>query len=605
MSAPWEDYNEAGPWSDYGEDERISPVAAGVNKLTQGATFGWSDEIAAGMDAAVRAPFSDRTFGDIYGENLQEERARLTKSEQQWPKLSFLSEIAGGIGTGALAGRAVANAGGQALARIPGWARLTGAGAGGGAVYGAGASEEGERLQGAGYGAALGGVGAPVAAGGIRVTGAILKKIGQPIIRALQNAPEAQAERIIREAMRRGDISEDFIQDELARLGPDATLADVADSMQRLARGVASMSGRGSTIARETLESRGQRMNQSLLGGNGTPEFKRWFHNFRNSRIDAADPYYAQAAEIPIDMSSPTMQALLKRPSIQATIRGANNVIKEQGGRGGHIEWVQAVKEQLDDEIGSLIRDGRNSAARRLIATKKAFLAEIDGQNPAYAQARQVYAGEAALRDAADEGAGMWRGRTDLEVMEELIEGYTEGEAAAFRSGALRGLIDKIESTPDNINAARRITNSPRVRQMLRMVFPSDEAFEDFLQQTNRVSRFKDTQNRVLGGSPTAEKLSDQGMVNEMAGVASAMRQGNDPIAMTIGLLKSIGFGDVSDETLEAVARILFTPGAQIPRRTMQNISPRIRPQAPSIVKQSEIAGGVNALIQAGQPQGY
>jgi len=30
----------------------------------------------------------------------------------------------------------------------------------------------------------------------------------------------------------------------------------------------------------------------------------------------------------------------------------------------------------------------------------------------------------------------------------------------------------------------------------------------------------------------------------------------------------------------------------------MRNISPRIRPQAPGIVKQSEIAGGVNALLQ-------
>ena len=69
-------------------------------------------------------------------------------------------------------------------------------------------------------------------------------------------------------------------------------------------------------------------------------------------------------------------------------------------------------------------------------------------------------------------------------------------------------------------------------------------------------------------------------------------------MAMGVAMLRQMGFGDVSDETLEAVARILFTPGAQIPQRTMRNISPRIRPQAPAIVKQSEVAGGVNALIQ-------
>lgn len=579
--------------------QAIGWLPAIANTITQGATFGWADEISAGMDAAVRAPFSDQSFGDIYEKNLAVERDRLQRSREQWPKLSFASELAGGVATGSLAGRAAVKGGGQVLNRVPGYARLAGAGAGGGAVYGAGAAEEGGRLQGAAVGAGVGGVAAPVGALGIRATGTILKKLGQPILRALQNAPEAQAERIIREAMKRGDISEDFIREELARLGPQATIADVADSMQRLARGVASMSGRGSTIAREYLEARGIQQNQSLLGGQNIPQFKKWFHNFTNSRITAADALYNEARDGAIDLSTPEISALLQRPSVRAAARGAERVIKEKGGAGGNFEYINAIKQRLDKQIAILLRQGDNAGARDIIKTKNELLRQIDAQNPAYAQARAVFAGEASLRNAAEEGAGLWRGRTDIDVMEDLLEGYTEGEAAAFRAGALRGLVDKIEATPDNVNAATRITNSPRVRQLLRMVFPTDEAFEDFLAQTNRVSRFKDTQNRVLGGSPTAEKLSDQGMVNEMAGVTSAMRQGNDPIAIGISMLRQMGFGDVSDETLEAVARILFTPGEQLPQRTMRNISPRISPPMfSSFERQAGIAGGTNALIQ-------
>lgn len=607
MSGPWEDFDGEGPWVDYQNgtqtksEQAIGWLPAIANTITQGFTAGYADEISAAMDAAVRAPFSDQSYDELYDENYAIEQDRLQRSREQWPKLSFGSEMAGGvIGAAKIAKAAKAIPGvNQALSRLPSAVKLSGAGATGGAVYGSGAAQPGERLHGAAVGGGVGAVAAPAVGLGIHAGGVILKKLGAPVVRALQNAPQAQAERIVREAMKRGDIDEAFIREQMAALGPDATIADVADSMQRLARGVASMSGRGSTIARETLETRGLQQNQALLGGQGVEPFKDWFSKFSRSRITAADELYKEAREGAIDLSKPSIKALMARPSIQNALRSAEDVIKEQGGRGGNIELVDAVKQQLDDSIGEALRNGRNKEARRLINTKNAFLKEIDAQNPAYKAARNKFAGEAAIRDSLEQGEGIWRGRTDVNLMNDLIAGYTESEKAAFRAGALRGLIDIVESTPDHLNAAAKITKSPKMRAILKMVFPNDKAFDDFIAQTTRVSRFKDTQNRVLGNSTTAEKLSDQGMVQEMAGVTAAMRQGNDPIAMGISLLRELGFGNVSDETLEATARILFTRGADLPANTINRVSPRVRPPMFSpFERQAGIAGGTNALIQ-------
>lgn len=129
----------------------------------------WDDEIGAGMNAPFKAAvdwMQGRGFdvGRAYSETQQrlDEEKRLRRQEH--PIASTVGEIAGGLGTGAQAGKMgltlAGRTGGGFMAR-------TGAGVLEGAAYGglagAGGADPGERLGGAGTGAALGaGIGGTV-----------------------------------------------------------------------------------------------------------------------------------------------------------------------------------------------------------------------------------------------------------------------------------------------------------------------------------------------------------------------------------------------------------------------------------------------------------
>jgi hypothetical protein len=121
-------------------------MGVGRNVL-QGLTLGAGDEIVAGGTAAVRKIMGDdRSLGDVYGQELERERARIGQFEGEAPIASTVSEIAGAaalpIGSMATLGKAAA----------------TGLGYGAASGFLSGEGGVGERAQSAAVGATLGGM---------------------------------------------------------------------------------------------------------------------------------------------------------------------------------------------------------------------------------------------------------------------------------------------------------------------------------------------------------------------------------------------------------------------------------------------------------------
>lgn len=130
--------------------------------VAQGITFGTSDEIQA---------FAENLFtGKSYDEAVKEQRQKIEQFRSERPELAYPAEIASSMamplgiaGTaGRLAGKALPKVGeavSQAAQKIlpqTTLGRNVALGAGTGAAYGAGASEEGQRLSGALAGGAIG-----------------------------------------------------------------------------------------------------------------------------------------------------------------------------------------------------------------------------------------------------------------------------------------------------------------------------------------------------------------------------------------------------------------------------------------------------------------
>lgn len=148
-------------------------LSAATDASASGVMFGFDDEIGAGMMAPIEAAkdwYQGKGFdiGSAYTKGQQERDAVKAQRRQDRPIASIAGELAGGLATGGVLGKA-----GLSLAAKPvGMAGKIGAGAvegaGYGALYGAGEAKPGERLQGAGTGAAIGGLtgGAVGAVGG-------------------------------------------------------------------------------------------------------------------------------------------------------------------------------------------------------------------------------------------------------------------------------------------------------------------------------------------------------------------------------------------------------------------------------------------------------
>lgn len=157
-----------GQWQSMDEPSaQQPPAAAGLNgplnymtgvadNLVKGITFGWNDELEAG----IKSLFGDKGYDDL----LREVRGRQNTFKQENPKVSSAAELTGGFATGI---GTAAKLPFMAAKTIP-KAAVVGAAEGG--LYGAGASE-GDRGKDAAIGALTGGLLGPALQGGGELVG--------------------------------------------------------------------------------------------------------------------------------------------------------------------------------------------------------------------------------------------------------------------------------------------------------------------------------------------------------------------------------------------------------------------------------------------------
>jgi hypothetical protein len=163
-----------------------------LDPFVQGTTFGWADELRGAVQGGIGA-LQGKDFGDTYRQVVDQSRNALDYQRRTNPIGSLAAEVAGAIPTGALAGGQVAARGATLGARA-----LTGAGVGAaqGAVYGAGAAEDDQRLPGAAVGMLTGGA-----------VGAVAPYVGAAARRLITPAPASASRNAAAEVLRKEGIT--------------------------------------------------------------------------------------------------------------------------------------------------------------------------------------------------------------------------------------------------------------------------------------------------------------------------------------------------------------------------------------------------------------
>lgn len=184
-------------------------------------------------------------------------------------------------------------------------------------------------------------------------------------------------------------------------------------------------------------------------------------------------------------------------------------------------EFLHNMKMGLDDAIDSYINSEgyKGNILRSYLESKDAFLQMFDKANPQYKNARNYYAGLKGTEDAYLKGQNLFSIRSDelytknpnhAENIALLIDRMSEAEKEAFRSGAVRGIIDKlggmIEAGEDIITTkdfTRYFIMDPSKLRLIRATFGDNQkGFAEFVKNIKIESDMFNTY-RAMQGSKT------------------------------------------------------------------------------------------------------
>lgn len=589
-----------------------------VRQVAKGATFGFADEIAAGMNSLVGKK--------SYEEALADERRRDKALEEESPVAATAANVAGGI-AGTIAGGGLlgtTKAGAQAvkaISKAPAVVRgaAIGGATGGLTGFGTGEGGLGERAESAVEGAGIGGIFGAAAPKIATLAGAGLRKVGQSISDRV--GQEGAAARKLAEKMAQDDVSVGQIDARLLALGPKATIADAAGPNVRvLAEAAANQPGVALTMAEKSLEGRmgaqGQRIVDSArkaLGARG--EYYKTVEDLTELQKKSAAPFYDAAYKVDF-IDSDTLRSLADRPSVKSALPRAMRIAREEGedpiaigldfDQAGSVIFTKSpsaktwdyVKRGLDDVVetfrdkqtGRLVLDTEGNAINK---TRAALVSELKDLNPDYKTALELYAGPSKLKDAMARGRDFAKG--DAEVTGQIIKRLSPSERDFFREGVLREIERVVDSQADGANKARKMLSVPKFRDAMQEAFPSRAAYLKFLSTLTAENKMAVTRNEVLRNSATARRLAAQADMNaDVPGIVTELAQGR-PVGAVRSAISSIisKIGEMPQGQKDEIGRMLFSQDKAAQRKALAAIGQKAQMIGIANVRKALVENGI------------
>lgn len=532
------------PAMEYGEQMRntMGAIDNGVRAVANGIPF--MDRFAAGMGAATGI---GGRFGDYSG-NLEKQRAEDKKLEEGAPVANTAAHLVGGAITpmGALG----------AAARGTGLLAKTLRGGGVGAAFGGvqGASEApdltdiGDVAKRGATGAAIGGtLGMALPATG-KAIGAGYNWLADRLIRSngiSRPATKHLADALLADtpAAARARVNE---------LGPDAMLADAGPALLGKAQGATLNSDEGRSVMVNALTRRNEGTNQRImsdvdraLGPAEDPQTVTNAIRARRTEVDNAN-YPAALNNAPDVQTAPILTQLddMIPRAVGMERRALTNLrqmmmtterrplVDAQGhpqydnlGRPRYeevpvsqndAEVLHKVKQELDNVIqydapGLGIPAGAVARQQGALKLMRGQLNEaLEQQVPGYASANRQSAALARRGDAVESGThylGSGKTTASPERFAEEFQQLEPGEQIAFAKGS-RGNIDRVLGTKANDLQALRGElqgeggwNTAKIATV-----HGPEAADDLVGTVNRNLKFRDTYNKVVENSQTAQR---------------------------------------------------------------------------------------------------
>ncbi len=569
--------------------------------IMQGLTFGWADELGQlGAYVGSRlAGASPERAGEAGRREKARQREDLAAYRERDPVGSFLLELGPSLAPGVGMARML-----NPVARglgLTGTPAMMAVGTTEGALAGAGAQDEGVGT-GAMVGAATGAVLPPAMQALVRggqAGGRALRGLGQRIGgREVSTTPG----RVIQDIMEQEQLTPTLLQARQRQAGPEATLADLTGPMGiNTAQGILQKdrSGRAIATAKREMGSRAagstRRLQDDLRSATRVEQGMLQSLDEINARQEAASgEAYDIAMAAPIDPGDQELVAILNRPSVRKSLRQAVNNAKDEGIPTPELDAILAreedwtpealgdlfpnmraldqMKKAMDRMVNSAYRTG-DPGADSMRKARNALRDRLDDLNPDYRTAREIWAGDEALKDAMLEGERMFTAKT--REVEEFVRDLTDSEREAYLNGVMEAINERMGRARAGEISEFRFLEQANTRKKLQSVFvrpgmnrkqrrEGQRAANRLYRTLVRERNFAENRNVLTRGAETAHRLA--------AGDALGSRI-NAPTAAEIAMSPKTGIPramiggavnfatGLNQPTINRLAELMFTPG--------------------------------------------
>lgn len=608
------------------------------NSLARGLTVGLSDKIGAAITAPIAwaidhsgsGPRSNLSLGDEYQQSRDWALAQGQADQQAHPIASTVGNVGGAIGLGLMTGGAgeaaipAAAVPANAFARAGSLALKGGiAGAGYGAVNAAGQSNAdtwgglyNDAEQGAKWGAATGAVLAPVADIGARGLGRTWQAI-----RNFGNPGEGYGAELVAQKLAQDNVSPaeaaQWMQEGTA-LGAQPMLADIGHNTRAFAGSVSRQQGAARDIALNAIDDRqlgmGDRVKEGISNYLGVPvdtyaESQRLMQQAKT----AADPLYTAFRAEP-SRTSAALEEAVNTPVGRTAMANARtialndrvdpNSLGFELDNEGNIQLVKNpspqtldyVKQGLDDALEAY-RDnttGRlnlDRMGRSIEGVRSDYVNEMDRLYPnTYPQARQAYAGPAAMNNALQDGKRAFAGNKSSNEILQRWQNLTPPEQDQYALGYRSAMADAVDSKGDMADRASALIGSQKKRDALQEVFGGAANLSGFTDYLRHEQAGATTYRKIAGNSASADRLAEDAQNGDAQLLAGLGKAASYATAGKAGLVKAgitgiqnafaTGVGKAGQRAREDASALLFSSSPNDFIQGLSNAQARIGQRA-------------------------
>lgn len=628
---------------DYAKTESTGPA---VLNAIKGATFGWGDELA-GVVAGISGLAEGLPYKTGYEAGRDYSRGAVEQHQKDYPLAAGIGNVSGAVGTAPLIPLKAVQGGLATRALMGG-----GAGAGFGAVQGAGDSENIDRMM---EDAAGGGISGAFIGGGLPVVGSVMGtaanaigtripngvketwnsgvKMLPPAIQSIADKlglrfdgtmSEQLAFREIGKEMARQGKTGSQIAKELTALGPEARTADVVglETLDTMANLPGKTRDAAKSAVRSRQISRPERLDAVAddMAGTST-KGKDIITDLTTTQEVNAGPLYAKVDEMSIPLTEKLME-LTNRPAMKGAFQFAQTRVENKGAKFAEgfdrqmatkgtmpLRFWDDVKKGMDDVIQNVKTNPSNTqwgTADSAREVRAELVRELDklSKDPktgrsVYADARDAFAGPAALKDMIEDGRKVFA-MSESEIEKALFKA-SKSEVEAFRLGAADAWRDKI-GTRGGISSVLAAPFERKTQMMLKSVFGDKEGFQRAMTMIENEGKMRALES-VTGGSATARRLANQeDIAGSVIEAATAAKTGSFSGIARAGrsLAGRLGTPEVVRDEIGQM--LLMQAGDKLRGKTRDEILTMIDEVAKSIAMGNSQAAAISGVLGGSIP---